>query len=305
MQQHTTRCADGGEVGLTLHSKDSNQGPVVLIHPATAVRESMYWPFAAFLITKGFRVITYNYRGVGPSARLPSNQNLTMHGWMTQDVPAVTAWAEQSLPDASLLAIGHSLGGHAIGLGGNSKPLTAAALIASHAGALRLVRGRAERLRIATVFRAIVPTLSRLSGHFPARMLGIGEDIPSAAMREWGRWIVMKDYFFSDPLLDAARQFAEVDIPLLSIGFDDDPWATAPAIDLFNAHFTKATVDRRQIDPAANGNGPIGHMGFFRDRNRETLWPQVADWLIRQANFPTVNIDQEISGPTRILGGQG
>lgn len=283
MQSFTAACADGGEIALSLHGGKAGSGPVVLVHPATAVRERMYHPFAGFLAEQGFRVITYNYRGVGAGAGRPQHRHLTMRNWMLEDAPAVLDWAVQKFPGAPILAIGHSLGGHVIGMGGSNQPLQAAVLIASHAGALRLVRGRAERLRIALMFRALVPLLGRRSGQFPGKRLGIGEDIPALAMRDWGRWILMRNYFFDDPTLDAASRFAKVDVPLLSLGFDDDPWATPAAIDLLNSHFTASPPARRQIDPTRDGTGPVGHMGFFRDHHRDRLWTEVADWMRQQA----------------------
>lgn len=282
MQSFTAPCADGGQVGLTLHAAEDADRPVILIHPATAVRERLYWPFAEFLRLCGFNVVTYNYRGVGAGARDRANQHLTMRDWISQDVPAVTGWAGQRFPGARMLAIGHSLGGHAIGLCDNSKPLTAAALIASHAGALRLIRGRIERLRVDMVFRAVVPVIASASRRFPAKRLGVGEDLPSAAMRDWGNWIKMPRYFFDDPSMNAAAQFARVKAPLLCYGFDDDPWATTAAIDLLTSHFTSTTVLRRQIDPATYGPNAIGHMGFFKPHHRETLWAEVANWLQMQ-----------------------
>jgi predicted alpha/beta hydrolase len=33
-----------------------------------------------------------------------------------------------------------------------------------------------------------------------------------------------------------------------------------------------------KVEPEKYG-GPIGHFGFFRERFRESLWWQAADWL--------------------------
>ncbi|WP_299910049.1 alpha/beta hydrolase [uncultured Paracoccus sp.] len=296
MESFITACADGGEIALTLHGGKAGTSPVVVIHPATAVRERMYHPFAGFLVEQGLRVITYNYRGVGAGAGLTQNRHLTMRNWMLDDAPAVQDWAVRTLPGAPLLAIGHSLGGHAIGMGGKDSPLQAAVLIASHAGALRLVRRRAERLRIGFLFRAVVPVAGRLSGCFPGKRLGVGENIPSVAMRDWGHWILMRNYFFDDPTLDAAKRFAKVNFPLLSLGFEDDPWATPAAIDLLNCHFATSPPARRQIDPARDGTGPVGHMGFFRDHHRNGLWTEVTDWLRQQAEAATTGPQRRATG---------
>lgn len=283
MQSAVATCPNGDKIGINLHG-DTSHGPVVLIHPATAVRERMYWPFAGFLVERGFRVVTYNYRGVGAQASRPEWRGLTMRDWMTQDVTAVTDWAARHLGDAPMLAVGHSLGGHAVGIGDTHDRLAGAVLIASHAGAVRLVRGTTERLRIRLLTRLIAPVTSRAAGYFPAKMLGVGENLPLSAMREWGRWMMMPRYFFDDPTLGAAQRLARAKLPILSIGFDDDPWATPAAIDLLTDHFTQAMVERRQITPSASS--PVGHMGFFRERHRDSLWGDVADWLAARLNQP-------------------
>ncbi len=38
--------------------------------------------------------------------------------------------------------------------------------------------------------------------------------------------------------------------------------------------------EQRWIDPAAIGAGAIGHLGFFRARFADTLWPPLARWLL-------------------------
>jgi predicted alpha/beta hydrolase len=35
------------------------------------------------------------------------------------------------------------------------------------------------------------------------------------------------------------------------------------------------------VDPASHGGGKIGHFGFFRERFRNSLWRDAAEWLAR------------------------
>jgi len=116
----------------------------------------------------------------------------------------------------------------------------------------------------------------------PGRKLGLGEDLPRGVMLQWSRWTTLPRYFFDDPAMDAAGRMARVRIPLLVLGFDDDPWANPGAMSLLIEPLVNARIERRQIAPRDAGMPAIGHMGFFRKHAAERLWPQVGSWLLEQ-----------------------
>jgi predicted alpha/beta hydrolase len=89
----------------------------------------------------------------------------------------------------------------------------------------------------------------------------------------------MPGYFFDDPSMDAATRAAGVRGDALVVGFTDDRWATPGQIDALADQLVNATVERRTYDPAQLGVAAIGHMGFFRRGLRQSLWPQITDWL--------------------------
>ena len=147
-----------------LHEANVPQRGVVLIHPATAVPQALYTAFAAYLVSRGFTVLTYDYRGIGGSRQGSlKGFKARMRDWADLDAEAVTLWARQRFCDAPLMAIGH----------------------------------------------------------------------------EWRRWVGMDRYFFDDPSMDATARFARPRMPVLAIGFDDDPWATPSGIDLLTSHLNK------------------------------------------------------------------
>jgi len=257
---------------------------VVLLHPATAVTQGYYEHFARWLAGLGLHVLTYDYRGTGASRGLNLGAcKVTMADWMSEDVGAVTRWAAQRFPGLPLLAVGHSVGGHAIALSEHSERLRAAVLVASHAGTSRLIRGAGERLRVRFVMRILTPLLCALFGYMPGRRIGLGEDLPASVMRQWSRWTSQPRYFFDDPTMYAERRMRRQRLPLLVLGFDDDPWANPDAIGMLVAPLANARVERRQIAPMDAGVPAIGHMGFFRKRCAAVLWPQVGDWLLERA----------------------
>ncbi|VXC71611.1 alpha/beta fold hydrolase [Massilia sp. 9I] len=265
----------------------------VVLHPATAVTQDYYAAFAGWLAQQGFNVVTYDYRGTGRSRPLSLRGfKATMSAWIDKDVAVVTRWAEGRFPGLPLLAVGHSVGGHAIGLSPESARLRAAVLVASHAGATRTVRGFRERLRVRFMLRVLAPLLCAVCGYMPGKRFGLGEDLPRGVMLQWARWTALPRYFFDDPAMDAARRMARVDIPLLVLGFDDDPWANPQAVDMLVSHLVNARMERRDIDPRALGVPAVGHMGFFRRRCEASLWPQVADWLAAQLEREPYDIEE-------------
>jgi len=269
-----------GIIGATLWQA-SQARALVLIHPATAVTQGFYAAFADYLHSRGFSVITYDYRGTGRSRGGSLRDcDVSMADWMELDVGAVTAWAAARFPGLSLLAVGHSVGGHAIALASGTVLLRAGVLVACHAGVTATIQAPRERLRVWCVMRLLAPLLCALFGYMPGRRLGLGEDLPAAVMLQWSRWSRLPHYFYDDPAMHAKARAATVAIPLLALGLDDDPWANPHAMDLLLAPLINAAIERRQCHPDAH---PIGHMGFFRKRSA-ALWPAVADWLCMQAD---------------------
>jgi len=259
---------------------------VVLVHPGTGIAQRYYEPFARHLAAAGFHVVTYDYRGIGRSRPASlRGMDVTMADWLEDDVGTVTRWAAARFAELPLLAVGHSLGGHALALNSTTN-LHGAVLVASHAGVTATVTGLAERLRIRFVMRVLTPLLTTICGYMPARKLGLGEDLPAGVMRQWSRWTALPRYFFDDPAMDAQARMARVRVPLLVLGFADDPWANPEAIGMLTAPLINTTVERRQVAPRDAGLAAIGHMGFFRQRAGVSLWPQVVDWLREKATAP-------------------
>ncbi|MEV6300049.1 alpha/beta hydrolase [Actinoplanes sp. NPDC051861] len=273
----------GGVVAGTLWEPAGEPHAALVIHPATATPERFYANFASFLAENGIATVTYDYRGTGGSGSPRAHRHLGMRDWMEGDVPAVAGWAAERFPGVPHLAIGHSLGGHALSLGNGTAGLAGFLLLASHAGTVKAIPDRAERFRVRLMLHLLGPALGAALGYVPARRLGLGEDIPAAAMNQWGGWARLPRYFFDDPAMRASERAARVTQPVLALGFSDDPWATPAQIDMLTGHLTAATVERRTYTPADGGVARIGHHGFLRSGVRETLWPEVVTWLSKRA----------------------
>lgn len=93
--------------------------------------------FAEHLNSLGFIVLSYDYRGIGRSRQKDIRQcDVSMSDWMLEDAVYVTDWLTHHFEGLPILAIGHSVGGHAIAISPATRSVKAAVMIASHAGSL-------------------------------------------------------------------------------------------------------------------------------------------------------------------------
>lgn len=255
----------------------------VTIHPATAVPERLYSGFAEYLAAAGFAVLSYDYRGTGASGTARDNRRLRMRDWMDDDVPAAAAWMRERFTDVPHVAVGHSLGGHALALNNGTEGLRGFMTVASHAGVTAMIPNRAERARVELILRVLGPGAARMLGYVPGRKLGLGEDMPAAAMLEWSKWSRTPGYFFDDPTMHARERTARVRTNVLCVGLDDDPWATPEQIGVIARQLVNARVQTRTYAPSDAGVTAIGHMGYFRRGPGASLWPDAAAWLAATA----------------------
>ncbi|AAN29237.1 MULTISPECIES: esterase [Brucella] len=250
--------------------------PLVLVSSATAVPQGFYAAFARHLVDHGARaVLTYDYRGVSAS-RLTgkSRKPIRFKDWAMLDFPAALRQLQSVEPGHETVSIGQSFGGQALGISGQSAAFTRYGMVAAMSGALRLLNDRWAWPRMNLVG---VP-VSYFTKNMP-KWVG-GEPIPGTVFRDWARWCRMENYFFDDPHLNARELVAAVRTPIFAIGLDDDPWGTRAAVQHFLDYHVNAPIGQRWYSRKMAGNQPIGHLGYFRSRFAETLWPEMTGWLL-------------------------
>src|SRR5262245_39165461 len=278
VQDTTVPARDGYPLAATVFTPQRAPRGTVLVNSATAVPRRIYRGFAGYLAERGFAALTYDYRGIAGS-RPPSLRGfrVRMREWALLDAAALIDHMRQVWPAAELAVVGHSFGGQAVGLVPNNAEISRALLVAAQAGYWRLFHAP-EKYRVYLLMRFIGTPIARILGYVPGR-LGIGEDVPRDVFLEWTGWVRKPRYFFDDPTLAELANFARYRGPLRAICLTDDPWGTAPAIDLLCSGFTATTPQRVDVRPGDVGAGRIGHFGFFRLEHRDTLWRDAADWL--------------------------
>jgi predicted alpha/beta hydrolase len=278
---------DGYLLGATLFLPRGAKRHAVLINSGTALPRKIYQGFAGYLARRGCAVLTYDYRGIGGSrqkALVGYNQpkslvgfRATMADWAALDVTAAVAWMRERYHNLPLNYVGHSFGGQALGLLANNAEVSRALLIAAQAAHWKLMASP-ERYRVYVFMNYIGTPLTRLLGYAPG-WAGLGEDLPKGVYQQWTNWVMNKHYLFDDPKLISLKNFPNYRGAMRALCFSDDPWATRPTVEMLCTGFTGTRPEILTVTPADAGVARIGHLGFFRPEQRDTLWRGAAEWI--------------------------
>jgi predicted alpha/beta hydrolase len=275
---------DGYRLAATLFrpaggDKDAGNGIVVQVNGATGVRREYYQAYAQFLASRGFHVITYNYRGIGDSRDIGwHGAEPTMRDWGEQDLAGVIEWAGREFPKHRLVCVGHSGGGQWLGLARNNARVLAQLAVASQSGYWGHYRLR-DWPRYLFLWYVLMPIATRLMGYFPGRLIG-SENLPRGVALEFARWCCNRHYI-SDRRGHPLREHFHAYRGRLRFYVIDDDRAFAPAgaVRALASYYDNADVQILHVAPVDYGVATIGHFGFFRRDMPEQAWQQTADWL--------------------------
>jgi predicted alpha/beta hydrolase len=274
--------ADGYSLGATLFAPDTPNGRVVAVNAAMGVKRGFYAPFALYLAERGFTVVSYDYRGIGDS-RPPRLRGFgaRTQDWGERDFAGVLHWVAAQFPAARVLAVGHSIGGQIVPLAPNADRVAALLGVAAQSG----YWGHwpmPRKLGMWALWHAAMPLGARTVGYFPARRLGLGEDIPAGVARQWAEWGRSPHYIAGPPGGAVRERFARLRLAIRAYSFSDDHFAPRPAVDaLLGFYRGAAPVEHRHVTPGELGLRRIGHFGFFRESGAAALWADAAAWFAK------------------------
>lgn len=249
----------------------------VVIAPAMGVPQAFYRDFAAWLAQRGFDALTFDYRGIGQSApRSLRHYRASIDDWIRYDYEAAIRAARARAGAAPVFVVGHSLGAQLLALLPSAPEVSALVAVAGGSGYWGGFPARMRPMMLLMLHGA-APLSIPLTGYFPGRRLRMIGDLPGDVMRQWRRWCMNPDYLVG--VEPGARQaYARARFDLLSLTFTDDTMMPQRNVDALHSHLSGVKRESRRLSPSDAG-GPIGHVGFFRRRYRDTLWPVAADWL--------------------------
>ncbi|MES2306280.1 MAG: alpha/beta fold hydrolase [Gemmatimonadota bacterium] len=270
----TLVASDGFPLAAIRYRAQGETKGVVIIAPATGVRQKYYGAFASWLASRGYDAITWDWRGVGDSRHemVPGDQRLTMRAWGERDLEAALVWGKCRAAGRPLHFVGHSFGGQALGLAASAPAVTRAVMIGAGEGYF----GHwpvPTRWALAAFWYGVMPTLASLLGYFPSSRFGLGEDLPSGVARDWARWCRNPEY------LGTWGGHARLTLPVMAYSFSDDWIAPHRAVDALLGRYPSARKTHWHLTPRHLGTEAIGHFGFFREGVTPKLWRESADFF--------------------------
>lgn len=275
------RAADGFELGAVLYSTLSEQRCAVVLHGGAGIAARRYAHFARFLARSGVPVLTYDYRGIGLSR--PGSMRgfrATVEDWAEFDCAAAIGWMRDCFPRAELVGIAHSVSALLFGGAHNAAEQARLVLIGAHTGYYGDYRPL-YRLPMALLWHGLMPGLTRAMGYFPARRLGLGDDIPAGVALRWAsRRSSDLRPTGAGPEDERTRMLLErcaaLERPALMVRFSDDAFATEAGMRRLLSYYSSLRPEYALFSPADAGTRKLGHFGFFRRDAGQVLWPWLA-----------------------------
>ncbi len=274
---------DGFQLAATRYVAAANPAEIVIVNSATGVKRAFYDRYARFLAEQGFEVITFDYRGIGDSRPVTLNKfRAFMHDWGELDIAGVIAWARREHPEARICAVGHSVGGQVMGLAANNGEVAAMVLVASQSGYWRLWPWH-QRYFIFLFWYGLAPISTALASYFPAKFIGLGEDLPAGVAFEWASWGRNPRYLMGANGLASKINFRNFKGSILSYSVAKDFFAPPRSVDELVTFYSNANSTRKHLTPQKLGVKRFGHFDFFRERFRDSLWRESVAWLRAQS----------------------
>lgn len=278
-QATTIVAADGYRLAAREYAADGICKGAVLIVPAMAVPQTFYSEFARWLAGQGWRVVTFDFRGVGESAPYSLRGfQADVLTWARQDCAAALAFARALTPGKPLVWIGHSLGGQILAMTPGNESLAAAVTIASGVG---YWRDNAYPLRRYSwwLWHVIAPAATAFCGYFPGRRLRMVGDLPKGVIRQWARWCRHPEYTVGVEGEAMRELYRRPTLPVLSVSLTDDEYMSERNVAVLHGFYVNARLEMRRYEPAQLGARRIGHFGFFRTSAGDRLWRVTLDWI--------------------------
>jgi len=298
-------CEDGFVLAGTLFRPSSSPRspitrPAIVISCATGVTQAFYHPFARYLCSCGCAVLTYDFRGIGLSfpGWVPSqkdkdgtplfldeakkiaalkyelcNTTISTH-WGKLDQSAALKFMIDLFPNCELAVVGHSLGGHISGMSKWRDHIKRFVFISVNNAHYTCARKPLSRL----LEMFAIPAAAVACGYLPTKRLGLFENLPRDAAREWAFFSRQRDYIFSLP--GYKERYRDFKTDILAVSFTDDEYSVEPAFSSLLNVFPRCKIEHVHLAPDRVGLKRVGHMGFFRAKNKEKLWNLVGNFLL-------------------------
>lgn len=267
-------------ISATLYLPKTTNNRSIVISSATGVLQRYYQKFATHFSMLGYTVYTFDYYGIGKSSSDIStlkNNTYDLVSWGKNDQATVVKYAKDQNPEHKITVITHSIGGQILAFNPYYKLIDNVITVASQSGYWKLWKGL-SKLKMNIYWNAMIPIATKAFGYFPAKKMGLFENLPKHMVYQWRRWANHKNYMLGEFNINDTS-FNKYSGSILALSFPRDGFAPKTAVDWLANQYTKATVDRRHLIPEELNIPDVKHFGFFRDTYKTSLWVMVDEWI--------------------------
>jgi len=271
-----TITTDNYKLAYTKFTASDTASKVMLIGSATGVKQEFYSNYASFMAQSGVTVYTFDYRGIGKSRDVskPFKQlNAYMHEWGEKDIKHMIQLVKDENPDKMFYYLGHSVGGQLLGIADNNHLINKVILYGAQSGFWKYwkANGLKSGIWMYSNWHILFPVFITLFGYFPAKRLGLFEDLPKGVATEWSSWGRHKDYLQSSGRA-SLQYFKQIKTPILAVSVEDDDFAPHEAVNWITDMYENGIVNKIHLVPTDYNLKKLGHFGFFRSKYKEVFW---------------------------------
>ena len=265
------------KISVSIFYPENSSNKSIIISSATGVLQKYYSRFASHFSSLGFTVYTFDYYGIGASnSKSIKHITANLNAWAF-DQAAVIKYAKETNPEHKIILITHSIGGQLMGLNAEIKLVDSVITIASQTGYWKYFKGF-SRFRMFMFWYVLIPYTTPIFGYFPAKKLGLFENIPKQVAYQWRKWGIHPNYMFGH-FKNTELYFSTVSCPVLILSFPRDLFASKASVDWLASKLTHAKVDRRHLIPADLNIKDVQHFGYFKKEYQDSLWKLTETWI--------------------------
>ena len=197
-------------------------GQSMILSSATGMLQKFYFAFSRHFAAIGYTVLTFDYSGIGASGSAPQilkKNTSELITWGANDQAAAVRFMKDYAPESKITVVTHSIGGQICGFNPEHEHIHRIIMIASQSSYWKYFQGW-HRAKMWAFWNMIIPWTTPLFGYFPAKRLGLFENLPKEMVSQWRRWGMHPDYLMG--FKDSTYLFDDLKMPILSLSFPAD-----------------------------------------------------------------------------------
>ena len=265
---------DGATSVITVFAGDfSPDSPVLICMPAMGVPAKFYEPLASPVLEEGWHLVTADLRGNGlSSVRASREVSFGYHEMVTFDWPAVVEKVKALFPGAPLYLLGHSLGGQLSTLYLAANPGACSGLIVVATPSVYF-GGWDFPLNLGVLAGTqLACAIAGILGYFPGRKIGFGGAEARGVIRDWAHTGRTGRYEPAGSPVDFESLLGEMELPVLSISFEEDLLAPERAVANLCTKMKKCRITHHLMK-----DEDLGHFQWVR--NPQPVIEKIRQWL--------------------------